>query len=86
MLKPLNSNILVRLLPKETTTVSGIMLPDQDKKAQGVGLIAALPADAPPELELNLKVIFNAWNAAEIADDLVSLSIKDVVAYYEPAG
>lgn len=73
-LKPLHDRILIRRLEEETTTASGIIIPDNSKEKPSEGEVVAVGngyrnADGsitPLEAKVGDKVLFEKWGGSEV--------------------
>ncbi len=82
-IKPLGKNVLVKILPKEEKTASGIVIPDTvDKEKPQEGEVVAV-GDSPkvPEvIKKGVKVLFKKYGGDEIKIDdqeMIILDCKD---------
>lgn len=94
-LKPLGDNIVVKALPKEEVTKSGIIIPetiDKEKPEQGeviaVGLGKVLDNGqrGPMEVQVGNKVVFKKYSPDELKIDgqnVLVLSQSEVIAILE---
>ena len=72
--QPLFNNVLVRPLQGDTTTPSGIVLPDTAKEKPQVGEVMAIgPGDRTPEgkilpmtVKVGQKVLYKKWGGDEV--------------------
>ena len=96
-LQPLGDRLIVEVLDEESTTASGIVLPDtaQEKPQRGKVLsVGPGPRDEDGEyikmdLEVGDEVIFSKYGGTEIkigADDVLILRESDVLAKVVSAG
>lgn len=74
-LTPLGSNLIIESAPEETTTASGILLPDTANKEQqdrgtviavGPGKVLESGARATMDVQVGSTVIFKKWGKEEI--------------------
>jgi chaperonin GroES len=90
-LQPLGDRIIVEILDEETTTVSGIVLPDTAQEKPQRGKVLAVgpgPRDEDGEyikmdVAVGDEVIFSKYGGTEIkvgADDVLILRESDVLA------
>ncbi len=90
-LQPLGDRIIVEILDEETTTVSGIVLPDTAQEKPQRGKVLAVgpgPRDEDGEhikmdVEVGDEIIFSKYGGTEIkvgADDVLILRESDVLA------
>jgi len=94
-LRPLNDRLIVKPLPKEEVTKSGIILPDTiDKERPEQGEVVAIgPGKLTPEgqrLEMSVKVgdkvVFKKYSPDEVKVDdqeLLVISDSDILAIIE---
>jgi chaperonin GroES len=94
-LRPLNDHLIVKALPKEEKSVSGIIIPDTvDKErpergevmAVGPGRLLDNGSRVPVEVKVGDKVVFKKYAPDEVKiDDVEYLVIKsdDVMAIIE---
>ena len=91
-IKPLEDRILVKSLEAETTTASGLVIPDsaQEKPQQGE-VLAVGPGKRseqsgdviPVDVSVGDTVVYSKYGGTEITidgDDLLILSARDVLA------
>lgn len=89
-LKPLGDRVVVKPLPKEAMTASGIILPDTaDKERKAEGEIVAV-GSGEKILKLNLKVgqkvVYSQYGGSDVTvdkEDYKILSEDDVLAIIE---
>lgn len=83
-IKPLGDRVVVKPLPKEEMTASGIVLPDtveKEKKAEGEviavgpGKILENGARAAMEVQVGDRVLFEKWGGEEVEVDTVEYKI-----------
>lgn len=93
-IKPLEDRVLVQPLEAETTTASGLVIPDTAKeKPQEGEVIAAGPGridDNGKRVEMDVKVgdviIFSKYGGTEVrynGKDLLLLNARDILAIVE---
>ncbi len=93
-LKPLGDRLIVQAVEEETTTASGIVLPDTAKEKPQKGKVLAVGdgkvGDDGKRIPLDVKkgdeVIYSKYGGTEIpgeADDLLVLRESDVLAKVE---
>jgi chaperonin GroES len=92
-LRPLSDRVVVKPLPREEVTKSGIVLPDTAKeKPQEGEIIAAGPGRLddgerqPMDVKVGDKVLYAKYAGTEIKlddDELLILSEKDILAVLE---
>lgn len=70
-IEPFGNRVLVRVLEQESTTASGLVLPDTAKEKPQHGLIEALGADELLTAKLNLgdKILFAKYSGTEISQN-----------------
>ncbi len=89
--QPLFDNVLVKPLEPETTTASGIVLPDTVKEKPQIGEIMAIGPGGfddkgtkiPMQVKVGQKVLYKKWGGNEIKVDNVEWMIleqKDILA------
>lgn len=89
-LKPLGDRVVVKPLPKEETTKSGIILPEsvsQEKKQEGE-IVAIGTGEKVLKLNLNIgqKVVFSEYGGSEVkveGQDYKILTHDDLLAVIE---
>ena len=90
-IKPLEDRIVVKALEAETTTASGIVIPDSAKEkpqegevvAVGPGRIDDKGNRVPLDIAVGDKVIYSKYGGTEVkyaGDELLILSARDVLA------
>lgn len=90
-LQPLGDRVLVELLDEETTTASGIVLPDTAKEKPQKGTVVAVGLGEkdedgdriPVDVEVGDVVIFSKYGGTEIkdgADEYLILRESDILA------
>ncbi|MFW0837479.1 MAG: co-chaperone GroES [Candidatus Komeilibacteria bacterium] len=94
-LKPLADNVVVKALPQEEVTKSGIILPDtMDKEKSGQGEVVAVgPGKLDnkgqrivPEVVAGNKVIFKKYAPDEVkvdGEEFMVVSADDIIAIIE---
>lgn len=93
-IKPLFDNVLVRPLEAETTTASGIILPDSVKEKPQIGVIMAIGAGhvtpegktLPMVVKIGQKVMYKKWGGNEVKvnnQDWMLVEQKDILAVVE---
>lgn len=97
-LKPLEDRIVVRPNEAETTTVSGIVIPDTAKEKPQQGEVLAVGAGRrseqtgeviPLDVKVGDTVVYSKYGGTEITvdgEDLLILSGRDVLAIAEASG
>ncbi len=90
-IKPLEDRIVVKALEAETTTASGIVIPDSAKEkpqegeviAVGPGRIDDKGNRVPLDIAVGDKVIYSKYGGTEVkysGEDYLILSARDVLA------
>lgn len=90
-IKPLFDNVLIRPLEEETTTASGIVLPDSAKEKPQTGEVMAIGDGStvsdgkrvPMVVKVGDKVLYKKWGGNEIKIDREEWMIieqKDIMA------
>lgn len=90
-IKPLEDKILVQVSAAETTTASGLVIPDTAKEKPQEGTVVAVGPGrvddqgnrVPVDVKENDKVIFSKYGGTEIAyqgTDYLILSARDILA------
>lgn len=90
-IKPLEDRILVKTLEAETTTASGLVIPDTAKEKPQEGEVLAVGAGryddkgnrVPMEIKVGDKVIYSKYGGTEVkysGEDYLVLSSRDVLA------
>ena len=93
-LRPLGNNILVKRSDAETTTKSGIVLPDTAKEKPKRGTVRAVGEGkkldsgdlAPMQIKSGDQVLFTSYAGTEVkidGDELLIMSEDDVLAVIE---
>lgn len=92
-LKMLNDNVLVEPLEKETTTASGIVIPDTAKeKPQQAKVVAAGPGKflegkrVPLDVKVGDTVIYRKWGGNEVkveGKEMMVVKEDDILAVIE---
>ena len=68
-IKPLADRVLVKPIEAETTTASGLIIPDSAKEKQQEGTVVAIgngTKDEPMTLEIGNKVLFGKYAGTEL--------------------
>lgn len=73
-IKPLGNRVLIELKKKETTTASGIVLPENDKEKKAEGLVVAVGqgkllengSRAQMEVMVGQTVLVKSWGGDEV--------------------
>lgn len=90
-LRPLGNRVVIKALPKEEVTKSGIVLPDTVKEKPQEGRILAVGSGtrldngdiAPLDVKVDDRVLFAKYAGTEFkldGDELIILSEKDILA------
>ncbi len=79
MIEPLGARVLIRPLEKETTTKSGIILPETAKEKPQQGVVEAIGSEEEmmTDLAVGDKVLFAKYTGSEIQVDETSYLIMD---------
>jgi chaperonin GroES len=86
IVEPIGERVLVKLLEEESTTPSGIVLPDTAKEKPQRGIVVAVGESSyeePIPVEVGDKVMFAKFSGAEIkleGEDHLILEIADILA------
>lgn len=92
--QPLFDNVLVKPLEPDTTTASGIVLPDTVKEKPQVGQVMAVGKGAtddkgkfvPMQIKPGQKVLYKKWGGNEVKvnnEEWMILEQKDILAIVE---
>lgn len=90
-IRPLFSNVLIKPLEAETTTASGIILPDSVKEKPSIGLVMAIgegkifPKGEQEKMIVKVgdKVMYKKWGGTEIKvgnEEWTIVEQKDILA------
>jgi chaperonin GroES len=90
-LRPLGNRVVIKALPKEEVTKSGIVLPDTVKEKPQEGRIIAVGSGtrldngdiAPLDVKVDDRVLFAKYAGTEFkldGEELIILSEKDILA------
>ena len=93
-IKPLEDRIVIQQLEAETTTASGLVLPDTAKEKPQEGKVVAVGPGrvddqgnrVPVDVKVGDVVIYSKYGGTEIkygADEYIILSSRDVLAVVE---
>ncbi|MBU4335697.1 MAG: co-chaperone GroES [Actinobacteria bacterium] len=93
-IKPLEDRIVVKALEAETTTASGLVIPDSAKEKPQEGEVLAIGPGriddkgnrVPLDVKVGDKVIYSKYGGTEVkyaGEDLLILSARDVLAVVE---
>ncbi len=79
MIEPLGPRVLIRPLEKETTTKSGIILPETAKEKPQQGVVEAIGTEEEmlTDLAVGDKVLFAKYTGSEIQVDGTTYLIMD---------
>lgn len=79
MIEPLGARVLIRPLEKETTTKSGIILPETAKEKPQQGVVEAIGTEDEMITDLTVgdKVLFAKYTGSEIEIDGTSYLIME---------
>jgi len=69
VIEPLSNRVLVKLLEEESTTPSGIILPETAKEKPQQGLVVAIGDDEDIPVQVGDKVLFAKYTGTEIKVD-----------------
>jgi len=95
MIKPLEDRIVVQANEAETTTASGIVIPDTAKEKPQEGTVIAVgpgkfnedgDARVPMDVKVGDVVLYSKYGGTEVkygADEYLVLSARDVLAIIE---
>ncbi len=93
-IKPLEDRIVVKTLEAETTTASGLVIPDSDKEKPQEGEVLAIGPGriddkgnrVPLDVAVGDTVIYSKYGGTEVkysGEDYLILSARDVLAVIE---
>ena len=92
-IKPLEDRIVVQAVEAETTTASGIVIPDTAKEKPQEGTVLAVGpgrfedgARVPLDVKVGDKVLYSKYGGTEVKynnEDYLVLSARDVLAVIE---
>tara|TARA_Y100000310_G_C20316517_1_gene638693 strand:+ start:313 stop:600 length:288 start_codon:yes stop_codon:yes gene_type:complete len=86
-IRPIGDRVLVKPIEEETTTASGIVLPDTvDKEKKAEGEVIALGNGeklAKLGLQVGNKVLFEKWGGEEIKDGKGSSAVEYKILPYD---
>lgn len=93
-IKPLFDHVLIMPLEADTTTASGILLPDTAKEKPQMGTIMAIGSGhvtpdgkvIPMSVKVGQKVMYKKWGGNEVkvdGKDLMIVEQKDILAVLE---
>ena len=92
-IKPLEDRIVVQAVEAETTTASGIVIPDTAKEKPQEGTVLAVGpgrfedgARVPLDVKVGDKVLYSKYGGTEVkysGEDYLVLSARDVLAIVE---
>jgi chaperonin GroES len=78
---PLNKNILVKRIEEETTTSSGIIIPDSAKEKPSIATVEAI-ATGIKDVKVGDKILFSKYGGTEIpldGQDYLILELENVL-------
>ena len=87
--KPLSDRVLVLPNPAETTTASGLIIPDSAKEKPAAGKVVAVgpgTKDVTMELSVGDKVVISKYTGTNVkldGQDYIIVSEKDILAIVE---
>lgn len=95
-IKPLFDNVLIKPLEGETTTPSGIVLPDTVKEKPQVGEVMAVGPGGlnedgevmPMVIKIGQKVLYKKWGGSEVkvgTEEWMMIEQKDIMAVVDSA-
>ncbi|WDL70537.1 co-chaperone GroES [Helicobacter winghamensis] len=79
--KPLGERVLVERLEENTTTASGIIIPDNAKEKPLEGIVKAIGSEVK-EVSVNDKVVFGKYSGTEVKLDgkeYLILKLEDIL-------
>ena len=90
-IKPLDDRIVVKAIEAETTTASGLVIPDSAKEKPQEGEVVAINEGkvdddgnkTPPEVSVGDRVIYSKYGGTEVTyggEEYLILSARDVLA------
>jgi chaperonin GroES len=92
-LKPLEDRIVVKAIEAETTTASGLVIPDTAKEKPQQGTVIAVGPGrfdngtrVPMDVKVGDVVLYSLYGGTQIKDggqDLLVLSARDILAIVE---
>jgi chaperonin GroES len=92
-IKPLEDRIVVQAVEAETTTASGIVIPDTAKEKPQEGIVLAVGpgrfedgARVPLDVKVGDKVLYSKYGGTEVkyaGEEYLVLSARDVLAVIE---
>ena len=92
-LRPLEDRIVVKANEAETTTASGLVIPDTAKEKPQEGTVVAVGpgrfdngARVPMDVKVGDVVLYSKYGGTEVksgADELLVLSARDILAIVE---
>ena len=89
-IKPLEDRVLVQIVEAETTTASGLVIPDSAKEKPQEGEVVSVGPGARDdkgvvnalELKAGDRILFGKWSGTEVkidGDDLIIMKESDVL-------
>ena len=92
-IKPLEDRIVVQAVEAETTTASGLVIPDTAKEKPQEGIVLAVGpgrfedgARVPLDVQVGDKVLYSKYGGTEVkyaGEEYLVLSARDVLAVIE---
>ena len=92
-IKPLEDRIVVQAVEAETTTASGLVIPDTAKEKPQEGIVLAVGpgrfedgARVPLDVKIGDKVLYSKYGGTEVkysGEEYLVLSARDVLAVIE---
>jgi chaperonin GroES len=93
-IKPLEDRVVVRPIEAETTTASGLVIPDTAKEKPQEGEVVAVGAGKfddkgeriPMDVKVGDKVVFSKYGGTELkygGEELLILGVRDLLAIVE---
>ena len=92
-IKPLEDRIVVQAVEAETTTASGIVIPDTAKEKPQEGTVLAVGpgrfedgARVPLDVKIGDRVLYSKYGGTEVkynGEEYLVLSARDVLAFIE---
>ncbi len=85
MIKPLGNRVLVELKKRETSTASGIVLPEGDKEKKSEGLVISVGpgkvldngSRVVPDVNVGQTILVKSWGGDEVKMDGKEYKIFD---------
>lgn len=79
-LRPLGDRVIVKPLPQEDKTKSGIIIADSAKTPVYKGIVMSISLDVPLTVEIGDTVVFHRQNVMPIDEDRFLLHERDILA------